>query len=112
MIGSAILLFLACVSKAPGPAAALDDTALEDTAASAIDCIPEGGEYWGKSYTDYCCDGLVNIPMDPFPCDAGQEPAPPDLFWCAACGDAECGLKETFCNCPEDCEDGEVGPTE
>lgn len=31
---------------------------------------------------------------------------------CAACGDAECGLMETFCNCPEDCEDGEVGPTE
>jgi hypothetical protein len=110
MVGFTILLVLACGSKAPSPTG-LGDDAPQDTA-SAIDCIPEGGEFWGKSYSDYCCDGLMNIPMDPYPCDAGQEPAPPDMFWCAACGDAECGLMETFCNCPEDCEDGEVGPTE
>ena len=103
-------LILACAGKLPGAA---PDSALtvQDTAPPPPPCIEEGEELWGKSETDYCCDGLVPVAVDSYSCDAGQDPAPPDLFYCTACGDGECGLKETFCNCTSDCADGEVGPT-
>jgi hypothetical protein len=77
-----------------------------------VECTPEGGELWGKSESAYCCEGLVQTQQDPYDCDAGEDVAGPDGLLCVACGDGACGLMETWCNCPDDCDEGEVGPTE
>ena len=66
-------------------------------------CIKEGKTRSVKDTCEICCDGLSSI--DLIIEDAGlcQAIGPPDLFYCASCGDGVCGVAENRCNCPADC---------
>jgi hypothetical protein len=78
-----------------------------------VECIPEGGTYFGNSGNDnQCCAGLKPIfeCMEEVWCDpAGGCKvgcACPDCycFVCAACGNGKCGIGENSCSCPTDCK--------
>lgn len=76
------------------------------------DCIGEGEVFEAKVICSRCCDGLTRVPdfrpgdasppeVDGLPegCDGFGDSA----FVCLRCGDGVCGIGETHCNCPEDC---------
>jgi hypothetical protein len=82
--------------------------------------VYEGGRcvfcqaHFAKHLEEECCDNLVpvsaaDIPrddytLDDYPPGCGPAPGVPvDVMICVACGDGVCGLKEQFCNCPDDC---------
>jgi hypothetical protein len=65
--------------------------------------VPRGSV---PSPTNFCCEGLVEIPEKEF-CKLMQQPIPPVggfVGVCAACGDGRCeSAIEDSCNCPQDC---------
>lgn len=65
-----------------------------------IPCIEEGETAPAEEFYK-CCKGLVysNMVRDP----EGGCRINPTVFTCTNCGDGECGLGETLCNCYEDC---------
>ena len=85
-------------------------------------CVEEGGRYSHHQRGNYsfCCPGLSAhqddiMPSegymgDDYPEGCGMDPeSSPNLLVCLACGDGECTGEEDFCNCSEDCEQGETG---
>lgn len=109
------LIFLGCTGKGT-------DSTPESASDSDATCIAEGDEFDARTLDTECCSGLVGASLEDIPRDdytqddypKGCGPAegvPPSLLVCIACGDGVCGLDEHYCNCAEDCAQGEVGPT-
>lgn len=77
-------------------------------------CAEEGEEVDAKDICAVCCDKLSRVPATRRGTSVapaldglveGCDPSPiPSLFVCLACGDGLCGVGETLCNCPEDCD--------
>lgn len=112
-----------CTGWTPAPPVdnSLTDSTDSDTNPVETDeCIAEGEELYTKSIEDHCCSGLVAVATDQpsdeywsesYPPGCGPGPTPPDVKLCVSCGDDSCGVAENFCNCPADCDDGEIGPS-
>jgi hypothetical protein len=81
-----------------------DPLETQDTCPEDCACVEEGG--WFVHGDDLqCCPGLSSLSVD-FGVVAGMC-APLDcgvFIVCTACGDGECGIGETFCSCPQDCD--------
>lgn len=79
-------------------------------------CIAEGETYSAKAGEARCCEGLVFLDsvgpsedgsgIDGLP--AGCLPdGPPDIKQCLPCGNGVCDPDEDYCNCPDDCTQGQ-----
>jgi hypothetical protein len=66
-------------------------------------CVKEGSTRSPKDTCEICCDGLSNIFLTIDDAGTCESNGPPDIFYCAACGDGICGVAENRCNCPADC---------
>jgi hypothetical protein len=68
-------------------------------------CISEGRLVPSVANAPPCCPGLIESLLV-FPDEYGGCPHLPfqqGEYFCTSCGDGVCGLRETVCNCPEDC---------
>ena len=84
------------------------DSAIFKTSTTS-NCISEG-KLGQHALNLPCCEGLIKIDKPRFWSETDEFCYPhAGAYTCISCGDGFCGLGESFCNCPEDCEEGVIG---
>ncbi len=94
-----------------GNGACEDGETEADCAADCTGCLDAGGWHEWDDGPDRCCDDAAPLKVNMGVTSAGQcAPADCGVFAvCAECGDGVCGVGETFCSCPDDCDGTCVG---